>query len=155
MTHPDLAGVVATLPEREQILCLRSVLHCTSAELPEWAQFHNRVTDLDAARLILAIERGFTVVQRDTVWTDLRGTLRARTPGLTRIVNECLRLRLVERKSHQVALDVWRIWLVTAPVHRMAGTNKPACPQGGRMIRYRLTDDPALIDCPACVSLDK
>lgn len=154
----DLTEVLSTLSEHEQHLMLRSVLHCTSAELPEWAQLHNHVTDLDAARLIHAIERGFTIVQEGAAWTDLRGTLRAKMPHLTRIVNECLRLRLVERRSHELAPDVWRVWLVAAPVHLETGwINRPACLNvpNRTMMRFRLTADPALIDCKACLALDR
>lgn len=151
----DLSHVVATLPEREQILALRSVLHALDNEdlLPVPLQFCNKVSDLDAAWLILAVERGYTVVQQGAVWTDLRGDLRARMPHLTRIVNECLRLKLVRRRSREVMPDVWRVWLTAAQVHRDAGLNKPACGVTGQ--RFRLADDSRLIDCPACAGLDK
>lgn len=153
----DLLGAVADLPEREQLLILRSVTHIADeTELPAWAQLCNHVTDLDVARLIHAIERGTVVVPRDNVWTDLRGNLRAAMPHLTRTVNECLRLGLVQRASEQTAPGVWRTWLVAAPIHRDAGGRVPACHRGRtRPIRFRLTDDPGLIDCKACLEADR
>lgn len=151
----NLTEALSTLSEREQHLILRSVLHCTDQELPEQAQFHNHVTDLDAARLILAVERGTIVVQRDTAWTDFTGTLRARMPHLTRIVNECLRLRLVVRHTEHIWPDVWQTKLAAAPVHLEAGVNRPACVRPGEVARYRLTDDIGLIDCKACLDLDR
>lgn len=154
----DIALAIAGLAEREQILILRSALHVVPDEntLPVQAQFANKVTELDAARLIHAVERGCTVVERERVWTDLAGTLRARMPHLTRIVNECLRLRLVVRTTRMIAPDVWRIRVIAAPVHLRAGENRPACiDRPTAVIRYRVTDDSGLIDCKACLVLDQ
>lgn len=154
----DIALAIAGLAEREQLLILRSALHVVPDEnaLPEWARFHNKVTELDAARLLHAIERGYLVVPEDRAWTDLRGTLRTRMPHLTRIVNECLRLGLVSRKSEEIAPDVWRTYLVPAAVHFSAGVNRTLCPaSAGLSFRFRLTDDPGLIDCEACLGLDR
>lgn len=154
----DIALAIAGLAEREQLLILRSALHVVPDEsaLPERARFHNKVTELDAARLLHAIERGYMVVPEDRAWTDLRGTLRTRMPHLTRIVNECLRLGLVSRMSEQIAPDVWRTHLVPAAVHLSAGINRTLCPaSAGLSFRFRLTDDPGLIDCEACQALDR
>jgi hypothetical protein len=150
----DLTGIMATLPEREQLLCLRAVLHCTLQELPVWAQFSNHVTDLDAARLIHSIERGALYVPSSTHdgWASLAPT--RGFPHLTRVVNECLRLRLVKRVTAKTGSDVWRTMLGTAPVHLEAGINRPACGESGS-IRFRLTDDIGLIDCQACLALDR
>ena len=150
----DLLSALAEISDRERLLLYRSVLHCTDQPLPEWAQFHNRVTDLDAARLIHAIERGAVVHPHGAAWLDTTGRLRAKMPHLTRIVNECLRLRLVEQATEPIGPDVWRTRLQTARVHLLAGINRPACTQRGS-VRFRLTDDPALIDCPACQALDR
>jgi hypothetical protein len=151
----DLNVALSDISERERLLLYRSVAHCTAQELPEWAQFHNHVTDLDAARLVHAIERGAVVVEQGAAWTDTTGALRARMPHLTRIVNECLRLRLVRRAGQQIAPDVYRTRLQTADVHLEAGVNKPQCHAGNTHVRFRLTDDPALIDCKACLDLDR
>lgn len=157
----DIALAIANLAEREQLLILRSALHVVPDEnaLPEWARFHNKVTELDAARLIHAIERGYVVVPADRAWTDLRGTLRTRMPHLTRIVEECRRLRLVTTVVRATVVrdmgpDIVRVQLVAADVHLVAGPNRPACGQSG-MARFRLTDDPGLIDCKACRAMDR
>lgn len=149
----NLSLAVAGLPEREQILILRSVTHVADeSRLPAWAQLCNRVTDLDVARLIHAIERGTIIYSHGAAWTDLGGDLRARMPHLTRIVNECLRLGLVERTSEQTAPGIWRTWLVAAPVHCNGGANIPTHHRGRtRPIRYRLSSDLALVDCDACL----
>jgi hypothetical protein len=149
----DLSLAVAGLPEREQTLILRSAAHIADeSRLPAWAQLCNHVTDLDVARLIHAIERGTIVISHGAAWTDLTGELRARTPHLTRIVNECLRLGLVTRTSKQTAPDIWRTWLVAAPVHYGRSAGVPACHRGRtRPIRYRMSDDLTLIDCDACL----
>lgn len=148
----DLSLAVAGLPEREQTLILRSACHVADeSRLPEALRLCNRVSDLDVARLLHAIERGAVVVQRDSAWADLTGDLRARMPHLTRIVNECLRLGLVTRTSRQVAPDVWRTWLVAAPVH-CGGAGGPHCGRTRRAQRYRLADDLSLVDCEACLS---
>ena len=149
----DLSLTIAGLPEREQTLILRSAAHIADeSRLPAWAQLCNHVTDLDVARLIHAIERGTIVYPHGAAWTDLGGDLRKRMPHLTRIVNECLRLGLVERTSEQTAPDIWRTWLVAAPVHYDNGDHVPACHRGRtRPIRFRLSQDPALVDCQACL----
>ena len=152
----DLSLAIAGLPEREQILILRAACHVADEPLlPVQAQFCNRVTELDAARLIHAIERGAMVIQRGTAWADLEGALRARMPHLTRVVLECTRLGLVRQATTQLWPDVWRTWLVAAPVHEQAGLNRTRCtasfqrPYG----RFRLSDERALIDCAACLSV--
>lgn len=150
----DLDLVVANLPDREKILILRSVTHVAAEEkLPEALHFHNRVTDLDAARLIHQIERGAIVVQQGAAWTDRGGTLRKQMPHLTRIVNECLRLGLVHQNSREMAPGVWLTWLEAAPVHLIRGDNRTACDASRRVraARFRLTDDIGLVDCHACL----
>jgi hypothetical protein len=154
----DLAIEVANLPEREQTLILRSVAHVADeSRLPEQMRLCNRITDLDVARLIHGIERGAIVVQRDAVWVDRGGLMRRRMPHLTRIVNECLRLGLVDRVSQEISPDVWRVWLSAAPVHQQAPGGGPVCPVAGerRTRRLRLSDDPGLVDCPACLEADR
>lgn len=154
----DLTLAVAQLPEREQLLILRSCCHEADERwMPVAVQFCQKVSVLDAARLIHAIERGATVVEHDRVWTDLGGSLRARMPHLTRIVNECLRLGLVTRTSTETFPDVWLTRLATAPVHFSAGLNTTRCPasRNGQTRRFRLTEDPALVDCKACLKADR
>lgn len=152
----DVQLQIVQLPEREQNLINRSVCHIADETLlPEALRLGNRVTDLDVARLLLAVERGFVVVPRDETWTDLTGALRARMRHLTRVANECIRLRLLVRTTEQITVDIWRTRLVAAPVHLMAGPNRPACPAPGGMVRYRLSDDRNLIDCPACLDPDR
>lgn len=144
----DLNVAIANLPEREQILILRSTCHVADeARLPEALHFCNHVTDLDVARLIHAIERGAVVVEHGKAWVDLGGALRARMPHLTRIVRECLRLGLVTRTSRELAPDIWQTWLIAAPVHCDCG--HPCLTRPGR--RVRLADDLALVDCEACL----
>ncbi len=151
----DLSLAIADLPEREQTLIWRSACHLVpdEAALPEMLRLHNHVTELDTVRLLHEIERGAVVVPRDDAWTDVAGTLRYKMPHLTRIVNECLRLRLLVRIAEQTGPDIWRTRLAAAPVHRHAIDHQPTCGRDFGMVRFRVSDDPALIDCPACLKV--
>lgn len=150
----DLSLAIADLPEWEQRLILRSSAHVVPDEsrLPETLHFREHVTELDAARLIHAIERGVTYVPSCTHdgWASV-----APTPGfpyLSRVVRECLRLGLVRRVSEEVAPDIWRTTLVAAPVHLAVPDYRAACSAHVRTPhrRLRLSDDLALVDCMAC-----
>lgn len=144
----DLSLAVADLPASEQRLIARAGLHAMK-DPSEPLAFRDGVTDLDAARLIHAIERGYVVVPRGRVWTDLSGALRARMPHLTRVVQECLRVRLVSIAAVHFGGDVVRHQLVAAPVHLRGAHDLP---EGWR---HRLTDDATLIDCKACLAANR
>lgn len=140
----DLSLAVADLPASEQRLIARAGLHAMKD--PPGALAFRDVSDLDAARLIHAIERGYVVVPRGRAWTDLSGALRARMPHLTRVVQECLRVRLVSIVTVPFGGDVVRHQLMAAPVHLR---DAHALPEERR---YRLTEDITLVDCKACLA---
>jgi hypothetical protein len=77
-------------------------------------------------------------------------------PPLTRIVEECLRLGLVQRTTVETAPAIWRTQLEAASVHLRSTGGPTACsavdlaPQ----FRYRTVQDVALVDCLACLYLD-
>ncbi len=138
------------LSQRELDLIARAGAHCLADEsTPDATRFRDHVTDLDAARLIHRIERGALVVPAGRAWHMIGGW---DDVHLTRIVNECLRLGLVETLVGHTGRDIVRTTLAVAPVHLRAGT-APACAAAGPGTRrFRLTDDPGLIDCPACLT---
>ena len=137
------------LSQRELDLIARAGAHCLADEsTPDATRFRNHVTDLDAARLIHRIERGALVVPAGRTWHMIGGW---DDVHLTRIVNECLRLGLVEASTAHTGRDIVRTTLTAAPVHLRSG-NVPACAAADPGTRYRLVTDPALADCPACLA---
>ena len=140
---------VADLPQRELDLIARAGAHCLADEsTPEAVRFRRGVTDLDAARLIHRIERGALVVPAGRTWHMIGGW---DDIHLTRIVNECLRLGLVEASVAHTGRDIVRTTLSAAPVH-LRVRDMPACAAADPGTRYRLVVDPRLVDCHACLA---
>jgi len=137
------------LSQRELDLIARAGAHCLAdKDTPDATRFRDHVTDLDAARLIHRIERGALVVPAGRAWHMIGGW---DDIHLTRIVNECLRLGLVEASVGHTGRDIVRTTLIAAPIHLRSGSGT-ACAAADSGTRYRLTDDPGLIDCPACLT---
>src|SRR5207237_10397118 len=88
--------LVTDLSPADTVLVPRAYSHALAdSAIPPALRFRNGVDDLDAARLLLQIERSAVIVQATSgkSWhTVPRGE---RMPPLTRIVEECLRLGLV------------------------------------------------------------
>lgn len=142
----DLLG---DLPQRELDLIARAGAHCLAdGSTPDAVRFRNHVTDLDVARLIHRIERGALVVPAGRTWHMIGGW---DDIHLTRIVNECLRLGLVEASTAHTGRDIVRTTLTAAPVH-LRVRDMPACAAADPGTRYRLVTDPGLADCPACLA---
>jgi hypothetical protein len=155
-SHIDLS--VQGLSDREESLRQRAVAHCLAESVAGDATFRDGVDDLDAARLLLDIERGAIYIPNDPgmrSWHAIGGgrpILR-----LSRVVRECLRLGLVERLTVQTAPSIWRTQLQAAPVHmRTAGRHVLCRTDVSRPSkRLRSLTDPGLVDCAACVFLHR
>jgi hypothetical protein len=142
------------LPQRELDLIARAGAHCLADEnTPDAIRFRGHVTDLDVARLIHQIERGALIVPAGKAWCVRGGRFHDR--HLTRIVNECLRLGLVERVTRNTASDVVLTYLIAAPVHLRTGINETRCWDSYLRpgARFRTLDVRRLVDCHACLAL--
>jgi hypothetical protein len=138
------------LSQRELDLITRAGAHILAGgDTPGTVQFDAHVTELDSVRLIHQIERGALVVPAGRAWHMIGSQ---RHPHLTRIVNECLRLGLVEASTSYTGPDIVRTALTAAPVHLLAAPGRPACPASDPNTRYRVLEDPRLLDCPACLA---
>jgi hypothetical protein len=147
-------NVMDQLSATERVLIARSVAHVLPDEdTPDVARLRDGVTDLDAARLILRIERGALIVPAGRSWVVLHDA--NRTLRLARIVEECLRLRLVYRDMIEIGPDVLRCQLAAAPVHHRTGANRTLCPMSLKYphARYRCVGDSTLVDCLTCRAL--
>ena len=135
------------LSPAEQTLVIRSAAHCIPEHLiPSRLRFRNGVDDLDAARLLLAVERGTVIVQvaSGRSWHTVPRT--DRMPSLTRVVEECLRLGLVYRDSVITGPALRRIQLAAAPIH-LRGM---PCDMPSNFRRVRMLADVRLVDCLVC-----
>lgn len=145
----------AALSDREESLITRAAAHALADEMAGDSRFRNGVTDLDAARLIHRIERGALIVPSITgrSWHEVpRGP---HMPPLTRVIEECLRLGLVERLTVETAPAIWRTQLQAAPVHIRTTPGAVLCGRHFRAPgkRLRALRDVTLADCAACVHL--
>lgn len=146
---------LATISEREQNLITRSASHALADVVAGDSRFRNGVTDLDAARLIHRIERGAMIVPSATgrSWHEVpRGP---HMPPLTRVIEECLRLGLVERLTVETAPGIWRTQLQAAAVHIETAPGHVLCRRHLRAPgkRLRALRDATLADCAACLHL--
>lgn len=144
---------VIELPNAEIV---RAGAHATNPEdLPPEARFRDGVTDLDMARLLLAVERGVPIVMQGYRWTcPSHSPLRAR---LASTVSEGIRLGLLHQASVPTGPHTRVQTAVAAPVHLRSATDpdRPACPQPRSFKRYRLMSaaDIRYVDCTACRAL--
>lgn len=132
----------------EMGLVLRAGCHAaTPSTLPEPCRFQGKVTDLDAARLLLAVERGTRVVLGGNLEWTVSGGLSPLGGHLTRITRECIRLGLAYAREGR---------LHAAPVHlrSVRWLTRPACAENGAL-RYRILSgqDSALADCEECLDV--
>lgn len=138
---------------REAVLALRAGAHGAEPEtLPEPARLRHGTLDLEAARLIHLIEQGNVIVPRSypRSWRFL-DTLMPHMTGLSRIVEECLRVGLVYADVVRTGPSIRRTQLAASVVHLDRG-GRTACNMSDAMpmLRYRLLDDLSLVDCLAC-----
>lgn len=130
----------------------RAGAHGVHAELlePEF-RLGRGVSDLDVARLMLALESGVQVIQGGRGgWTTRGSGALARKAGLPVVVDEAIRLGLVRAVSELVGPSVHRVYVVPAPVHLRSPWDNlaPACPRLPG--RYRLVKNRLWVDCKAC-----
>jgi hypothetical protein len=133
----------------------RAGAHTVHANLLEPAQrFQDGVSDLDAARLLRALDAHAQVAQVGRDGWMSRPSIRWTKGLLGRTVRECLRLKLVEAHT---APGVGA-WITPAEVH-LAGVDnlRPLCddsdPWEIKSQRYRLVRERLLADCVACLLL--
>ncbi|MET0415988.1 MAG: hypothetical protein ABW022_08210 [Actinoplanes sp.] len=133
--------------EREAILIERAgTLAMPEAALRSAQRFHGGVTDLDAARVMRAIEAGTVLYQnRLGRWCAPAGSPlpNGRTSST---VHEMIRTGLLRH---------FRDHLIPAPVHLDSGDHVSTCLFVGEDLgpmRARLTKDVDLVDCQNCLT---
>lgn len=135
---------------------IRAGAHSTEPQklMPE-ARFRDGVTDLDMARLLLALERGIPIVMKGYRWTAP-----AHSPLLAKLastVSEGIRLGLVHQAAVPTGPHTVVQRAVAAPVHLRSAhdPDRPACPQPRGLKRYRLmnVEDLRYVDCSVCRDL--
>jgi hypothetical protein len=147
----------ADLTTREQTLLNRAVAHVLADVItPPALAYRNGVTDLDTVRLLMRIESGELIIPGKSGHSWHAVPHGKAMPPLTRIVQECLRLGLVQRTTVETAPSIWRAQLEAAPVHLTDGAGGTACDAAelAPQFRYRRAQDVALVDCLACLYLD-
>jgi len=149
--------LVTDLSPADTVLVTRAYSHALAdSAVPPALRFRNGVDDLDAARLLLQLERGAVIVQATSgrSWhTVPRGE---RMPPLTRVVNECLRLGLVYLTSVDRGPSVRRLQLAAAVIHLRKAPNTTTC-SASELVpgqRWRTLPDVNMVDCFACLHLN-
>lgn len=148
---------LADLSTEDQILVLRSTAHVLAvSETPPVLRFRDGVTELDAARLILSVERGAVIVQAVSGRSWHAVPRRAGRAPLTRIVEQCLHFGLVYRDSVITGPALRRIQLGAPPIH-LRTDHGLACRADMVVLgrRWRSLADPRLVDCLACKRADE
>lgn len=140
--------------ERDHRLAARAAAHADEEHV-----YSDGVTDLDIARLILALERGALIhpTASMTQWAAPAGSpLRAPKRPLNATVNEAIRVGLCRVATEPTGPSAVRVRLAPAPVHARSEVRPlmPACqvfslPQPDRY--WRLLDDLTLVDCQGCI----
>lgn len=131
-------------------------------------QLHNGVTDLDMARLLLALDQGAEIVMggRTDRWLAPAGSPlkgmdgRYQRRSLSKVVNEAIRLGLVfVATDHPDGIPALvRTFIVPSLTHVRSRFNRlaPMCARPTNSIkRYRLLDPShlVLVDCQRCVDV--
>lgn len=164
------AGTVATagpITAMEQDLIERAgSFAAADAVLNADAQMRGGVTDLDMARLLLALDSGAEIVmgKRTDTWVAPAGSPLKGFDGqfgrrsLSKVVNEAIRLGLAHVAVDRETPALVRTYLAPALTHARSRFNRvmPACQHPTTTIkRYRLMDRDrlALVDCQACVDI--
>ena len=144
---------VIELPSAE---ILRAGAHAAEpAKLHPAARFRDGVTDLDMARILLALDRGVPIVMKGYRWT-----VPAHSPLLAKlasVMSEGIRLGLIHSAIEKTGPNTHRQVAVAAPVHLRSADNpdRPACPRPKGIKRFRLMNAEGIryVDCPACKEL--
>ena len=121
------------------------------SELSPSRRLRNKVTDLDVARLLLAMERGVVVRQGGPQrWFIEKPHPLATAGKLTRTVDEMVLLGLATGVSTMLMPQLVSVVLKAAPVHLRSSEDrwKPKC--DAQALRYRIVDHPDLADCANC-----
>lgn len=140
-------------PVRQDVIeVLRATAHVQpAADLPPAGRFKQGVTDLDAARVLRALENGTEVLQGGRhVWFAAPAMPRPFTaPMLALVVQELIRTGLAFGISEELNRSTWRVRVIPALIHvRRPGTQRPAC--SARRPRYRLVENTQAASCPDC-----
>jgi hypothetical protein len=140
---------------RDAALAARAAAHADEAHV-----YRNGVTELDMARLILALERGTLIhpTASMTQWAAPAGSpLRAPHRPLNATVNEAIRVGLCRVAVEHPRPSVAVTRLAAAPVHAR-NPRRPTIPRCLDAVLYartdayfRLLDDLTLVDCQGCI----
>jgi len=140
---------------RDMALAARAAAHADEEHI-----YNNGVTDLDIARLLLAVERGTLIhpTASMTQWAAPAGSpLRAPHRPLNATVNEAIRVGLCRVAVDRTAPAIARTRLAAAPVHAR-NPRRPTIPRCLDAVLYartdayfRLLDDLTLVDCQGCI----
>jgi hypothetical protein len=123
----------------------RAAAHSVAGE-----SFRDGVTDLDVARVLLAIERGAQIVAGGpSRWFCETGNPLNRT-SLARTVDEMIRTGLARASSAPVGRDYYSVTLIPAPVHLRSRRDALRARCGNSSLRLRRVDHLELIDCGTC-----
>lgn len=141
---------------RDRALAARAAAHADEEHV-----YRHGVTDLDIARLILAVERGAVIhpTASMTQWAAPAGSpLRAPHRPLNATVNEAIRVglcRVTVEPGKRPGVVLTR--LAAAPVHAR-NPQRPTIPRCLDAVLYartdayfRLLDDLTLVDCQGCM----
>jgi hypothetical protein len=156
MTTTRPLAPAPTASEAQDAFAIRASAHAADPGVLRAAQrFQSLVTDLDVARVMLALERGAKPTRnRADRWSVPAGTpLNGMTPGrLSNAIREMVRTGLVRHYRNKTGDH-----LIPAPVHfrdrHDDGSQTSACLFVGEDLgpmRARLVDRLDLVDCLAC-----
>ena len=141
------AEFYARATEQDWMVVERAAAHCAPG-IPEELQFVRAVSDLDVARVLLAMQRGTEILQGGPKrWYAIPFGPLNRT-ALSRTVDEMIRIGLARAVSERLSASLVKVILSAAPVHLRGRTDRlsPLCQAEG--LRFRLVDHPDLADCP-------
>lgn len=136
----------------ETIEALRATAHAAFPEtLPAAGRFKG-ISDLEAARVLRALENGTEIVQGGRhVWQAAPALPPPFTlPRVALVVAELIRTGLAFGHSEEVAPQIRRARVIPAPIHLRGGA-RSLCPINRP--RYRLTEEPQVADCPMCLAM--
>jgi hypothetical protein len=144
----------ARATEQDWMIVERAAAHC-APDIPESLQFVKAVSDLDVARVFLAMQRDTQIQQggpRRWYAVPMKGEGPLNRTQLSRTVDEMIRTGLARAVSQRLSLNLVKVTLSAAPVHLRSpqGHLSPLCGVTG--LRFRLVDHPDLADCPACLA---
>lgn len=137
-------------------LCDRAAAHSVGeiGRLNLEACFRGGITDLDVARVILAVERGSDIRQGGEARWMLVGREKMNRNFLSCVVDEMLRTGLAMALSERVRHEVVAVHIRVAPVHFRALSDdlRPSC-HTRVPLRVRRTERRDLVDCVSCLNI--